>query len=112
MIPALTVPLVLLLVLQLLAVAAERADRRPRRHAGDRGRGAVAQGRRGEDHAATDVGKPCFIVDDHTVAKTDGTGTRSIAGFIEQVDDQSVWLRFDEVVARAYVAGITLPEGD
>jgi hypothetical protein len=62
--------------------------------------------------AATDVGKPCFIVDDQKVAKTDGSGTRSIAGFIEAVDSQGVWVRFDEALAQAYVAGVTLPESD
>jgi hypothetical protein len=59
--------------------------------------------------AATDIGKPCYVVDDQTVAKTDGSAARSIAGFVEDVDDQGVWVRFDEVVARAYVAGVTLP---
>ncbi|MEJ0012799.1 MAG: hypothetical protein WDM94_09275 [Bauldia sp.] len=62
--------------------------------------------------ATTDVGKPCYVVDDAKVAKTDGSGTRSIAGFIDGVDSQGVWVRFDEVLARAYVAGVTLPEAD
>lgn len=59
--------------------------------------------------AADDIGKPCFIVDDQTVALTDGTGTRSLAGFIHDVDAQGVWVRFDPALARAYLAGITLP---
>jgi hypothetical protein len=59
--------------------------------------------------AATDVGKPCYIVDDQKVAKTDGSGTRSIAGFIDSVDSQGVWVRFDEVLAQIYAAGVTLP---
>tara|TARA_R110002020_G_scaffold34066_35_gene103965 strand:- start:2002 stop:2448 length:447 start_codon:yes stop_codon:yes gene_type:complete len=54
----------------------------------------------------TEIGKPCFVVDDQTVAKTDGTGTRSLAGFVEGVDSLGVWVRFDEVAARAYLAGI------
>lgn len=62
--------------------------------------------------AATDIGKPCYIVDDQTVAKTDSSGTRSIAGFIDGVDDQGVWVRFDEALSRAYAAGVTLPEAD
>ncbi|MFB0515162.1 MAG: hypothetical protein ACETWG_00985, partial [Candidatus Neomarinimicrobiota bacterium] len=33
-----------------------------------------------------------YIVDDQTVAKTDGTGTRSPAGFIEDVDSNGVWV--------------------
>jgi hypothetical protein len=59
----------------------------------------------------TEIGKPCYVVDDEKVAKTDGTGTRSIAGFVEDVDAQGVWVRFDEALARAYAAGVTLPEG-
>ena len=54
----------------------------------------------------TEIGKPCYAVDDQTVAKTDGTGTRSIAGFVEGVDDQGVWVRCDETLARTYLAGI------
>jgi len=34
----------------------------------------------------------CYIVDDQTVAKTDGTGTRSIAGRIMMVDATGVWV--------------------
>ena len=54
----------------------------------------------------TEIGKPCYAVDDQTVAKTDATGTRSIAGFVEGVDDQGVWVRCDETLARTYLAGI------
>jgi hypothetical protein len=51
-----------------------------------------------------DIGKPAWTVDDQTVAKTDGSGTRSIAGFVEDVDPNGVWVRFDEVAARSYAA--------
>lgn len=34
----------------------------------------------------SDVGSDCYIVDDQTVAKTSGGGTRSIAGKIKDVD--------------------------
>jgi len=37
--------------------------------------------------AQADVGKVCYFVDDQTVAKTDGTGTRSIAGRIMSVSE-------------------------
>ncbi len=43
--------------------------------------------------AQADVGNVCYIVDDHTVAKTDGTGTRSAAGKIIAVDAQGVWVQ-------------------
>lgn len=47
-----------------------------------------------------DVGKLCYIVDDQTVAATDGTGTRSPAGFVDALEDGSVWVRFDEAITR------------
>lgn len=48
-----------------------------------------------------DIGQIAFVVDDQTVAKTDGTGTRSRAGFIDNVDAQGVWVRFDEALTNA-----------
>ncbi|MBL45131.1 MAG: hypothetical protein CMN71_10575 [Sphingomonadaceae bacterium] len=39
-----------------------------------------------------DIGKTAYIVDDETVALTDGTGTRSAAGEIYDVDAQGVWI--------------------
>lgn len=41
-----------------------------------------------------DIGSDCFIVDDQTVSKTDGGGTRSVAGKITEVDDSGVLVRF------------------
>ncbi|MBF0520576.1 MAG: hypothetical protein HQK92_12745 [Nitrospirae bacterium] len=41
-----------------------------------------------------DIGKDCYIVDDQTVAKTDGTGTRSIAGKVFDVNSNGVWVKF------------------
>jgi hypothetical protein len=46
----------------------------------------------GDAIAADDIGKPCFIVDDQTVALTDGTGTRSRAGIVHGVDSDGVWV--------------------
>lgn len=40
-----------------------------------------------------EIGDTCYIVDDATVAKTDGTGTRSAAGKIVGVDSDGVWVR-------------------
>lgn len=42
-----------------------------------------------------DIGNNCYIVDDQTVAKTDGTGSRSVAGKIVDVDSHGVWVKFD-----------------
>lgn len=46
----------------------------------------------GDAITAADITSTCYIVDDQTVAKTDGTGTRSAAGKIFEVDDQGVWV--------------------
>lgn len=43
--------------------------------------------------AQADVGADCYIVDDQTVAKTNGTNTRSRAGKIMAVDADGVWVR-------------------
>ncbi|MCB5204246.1 hypothetical protein LH464_17405 [Neorhizobium sp. T786] len=42
---------------------------------------------------AGDVGKDAFLVDDQTVAKSNGTNTRSVAGKIIQVDSDGVFVR-------------------
>lgn len=43
--------------------------------------------------ARADIGGSAYIVDDQTVADTDGTGTRSLAGEIVQVDSDGVWIQ-------------------
>ena len=60
----------------------------------------------GDAITIADIGKPCWSVDDETVAKTSGTNTRSIAGFIHEVDAQGVWVRFDEAAVQSHLAGI------
>ena len=42
--------------------------------------------------ALADIGADCFIVDDQTVAKTNGSASRSIAGKIRNVDADGVWV--------------------
>lgn len=44
---------------------------------------------------AADIGKRCYIVDNQTVAKTNGAGTRSIAGIVDAVDEVGVWVLVD-----------------
>lgn len=39
-----------------------------------------------------DVGSDCYVVDDQTVAKTNGTSTRSVAGKVRDVDADGVWV--------------------
>lgn len=42
-----------------------------------------------------DIGTTCYVVDDQTVAKTNGTNTRSAAGTVFDVDSDGVWVRFE-----------------
>ncbi|WP_372400281.1 hypothetical protein ABMY26_32225 [Azospirillum sp. HJ39] len=41
-----------------------------------------------------DYGKPCYAVDDQTVAKTDNSAARPKAGIIRDVDALGVWVEF------------------
>lgn len=41
-----------------------------------------------------DVNANAYIVDNQTVAKTDGTASRSVAGVIRDVDATGVWVQF------------------
>lgn len=43
--------------------------------------------------ARADIGGIAYIVDDQTVAKTDSSGTRKIAGAIVDVDSAGVWVQ-------------------
>lgn len=40
-----------------------------------------------------DIGLPCYIADDQTVALTDGGATRAKAGLIVDVDASGVWVK-------------------
>lgn len=51
-----------------------------------------------------DIGSLAYIVDDQTVAKTDGGSTRSPAGIVDNVDTQGVWVRFDEALTNIAAA--------
>lgn len=45
--------------------------------------------------ARADIGSNCYIVDDETVAKTNGTNTRSVAGQVADIDASGgVWVEF------------------
>lgn len=58
----------------------------------ERGTFRFANSSAGDAITLADVGKDCFIVDDQTVAKTNGTSTRSVAGKVRDVDAQGVWV--------------------
>ncbi|RXF75075.1 hypothetical protein [Hansschlegelia zhihuaiae] len=47
----------------------------------------------GDAITRADIGATAYAVDDHTVAKTNGTNTRSAAGVIFDVDDKGVWIK-------------------
>lgn len=47
----------------------------------------------GDAITKAEIGDTCYLVDDQTVAKTDGVGTRSAAGKIVDVDGAGVWVR-------------------
>lgn len=40
------------------------------------------------------IGNDCYMVDDQSVASNDGTGTRSVAGTVFDVDADGVWVKF------------------
>lgn len=42
----------------------------------------------------SDIGSDCYIVDDSTVAKTNGSNARSVAGKVRDVDQGGVWVEF------------------
>ena len=45
-----------------------------------------------DEITAADIGSDCYLVDDDTVAKTNGGGARSVAGKIEAIDGAHVWI--------------------
>lgn len=57
-----------------------------------RGTFRFANSTSGDAIALSDYGATCYVVDDQTVAKTDGSGTRSAAGIIRDVDPAGVWV--------------------
>jgi hypothetical protein len=48
-----------------------------------------------DEITSADIGSDCYIVDDQSVAGTDGTGTRSVAGRVFDVESDGVWVKFD-----------------
>lgn len=48
----------------------------------------------GDQITLADVNSDCYLVDDQTVAKTNGTNTRSVAGKVRDVDAAGVWVEF------------------
>jgi len=57
-----------------------------------RGVYAFANSAAADEITAADLFAPCHIVDDQTVARTDGSGTRSTAGIVLGVDSNGIWV--------------------
>lgn len=60
----------------------------------ERGLFRYANSAAGDAITAADIGGSAYMVDDQTVAKTNGTNTRSVAGIIRDVDALGVWVEF------------------
>jgi len=59
-----------------------------------RGTWRFANSSAGDAITLADVGSDCYVVDDQTVAKTNGTSTRSVAGKVRDVEASGVWVEF------------------
>lgn len=42
--------------------------------------------------ARADIGATCYVIDDQTVGKTNGSTTRAVAGIVRDVDADGVWV--------------------
>ncbi len=47
-----------------------------------------------DEITAAHIGNYCYMVDDQSVARTNNSGARSVAGKIFDVDNQGVWVDF------------------
>ena len=57
-------------------------------------RGCFAMKQGADPVTLADVTEACYLVDDQTIARTDGAGTRSVAGTVRDVVDGVVWVEF------------------
>lgn len=60
----------------------------------------------GDEILREDIGNECYIVDDQTVAKTDGVGARSVAGIIRDIDGLGVWVEIGKTKDLTAVADL------
>lgn len=54
----------------------------------------------GDAITAAEIGDLAWVVDDQTVAKTDGTASRSPAGIVVDIDALGVWVLLDEALTK------------
>ena len=66
----------------------------------------------GDEITAAEVGDTCYLVDDQTVSKTNGSSTRSAAGQIVDVDTTGVWVRvgMDRLITTGLLAASNLSD--
>ncbi|MDN3578706.1 hypothetical protein QWZ03_18220 [Chitinimonas viridis] len=57
-----------------------------------RGKAAKFANDAGDPVNQTSLGKPAYIVDNQTVARTHGANTRSVAGIVLGIDADGVWI--------------------
>lgn len=60
----------------------------------ERGTWRFANSSAGDAIGLANVGATCYMVDDQTVALTNGGSTRSAAGIVRDVDAAGVWVEF------------------
>lgn len=58
----------------------------------ERGCFLLANSAAGDQVVDGDYGQFCYVVDDSTVAKTNGAGVRPVAGVVRGVTEQGVWV--------------------
>lgn len=56
-----------------------------------------------DEITAADIGKRCYIIDDQTVARTNGGNARSPAGRVIDVDSKGVWVEVNPDERKIYV---------
>ena len=62
-----------------------------------------------------DVGKPVFVVDDATIARTSAAGTRVVAGTLVDIDDDGVWVDvgvLSRPASRTLILAFAISEAD
>jgi hypothetical protein len=58
----------------------------------------------GDAITAAEIGKPCYIVDDQTVAKTNPNSTRAVCGAVNSIEDGLVWVDVHPSISAALTA--------
>ncbi len=64
----------------------------------------------GDSIAVTDIGKPAYASDDHTIYKTDGQGQYNFAGIIYNKDSNGVYVQMSLAIAMSGGGSASVPE--